>query len=986
MMDSTACDLGNSAWSKAMYSIHTATGKIQQFMLWRSRLGIINTHFVQYIRTRLKEKTINEDMVYTAVSASNPELKFDLAVADIVKAIDITSFGSSDVSVFLWTNTNVNMAPDFTENFFSEAEHAKFVADPTRADLYVITPTGGQKILNTVIVPTNDVQVTVGVDYSLRRAYSYPLSSLVNGDCGALLVIENRATGRRKFLGIHAAGNNTLGFATAINRESLEQAAEHFLPQIRMKPLSNEVGEVLSQLKIGEKLTASPMSCFEPISFPDEPFLGVFPIHVCLARRFQPHLGSNTHIRASLFQLEPSCPFVPTKKPARLSKFMDPDGNIVEPFYLALSKYVPAYIPLANLKWIEECADAEFAFVESSLALFPPKRREVLSFEIAVAGDEADPLFKAIPRQTSPGWPLVLEANPKHPHKTLWLGREGPVNFDNPHLQALKAEVLAQLEKAKLGIREYNVCLDVLKDELVSLEKAASGATRFISATSLLLLIRMRMLYGAFAADMLRTCIVNGSAVGANPYSNQWQDIVMWLQHVGKLHMGDGDFKFFDSSLLASVLWAIHDRIIVPYYGLPYSHPENMARRVTWAEIVNSLHIWKGTVYEWLSSHPSGHFLTAVLNSLYVRIAFRKAWIELHPRREAAIADFDHYVRVIALGDDHVYSVHPKAAHFYKPTAFVREFAFLGLGYTDSTKQPIVEDVWKTIEQVSFLKRSFRYEASLDRYVAPIELRTIRETVLWHPDYDHNHAISRDRFSIAIMELSLHSDAVWEEFSGPMFACYKKAYRLEYPIKSKAILMRKILDTTWETTSARFGDQDLIGLLGSGASKGDGPSDSNSAAPFRPLAGRVFVLPLLSQNVAAAGSILFLYEMCADYTRPERWYVRNHFPFEQHLLALHPEVGPFVPFLAATEDFRAELGSGVVSQLILEYFGAIVILSHPTTWAAYAGSMQEPMEALAPILSNPDNMLAVVLHLVEMFGDPVRIDGTRPPNYPLDAQ
>ena len=57
-------------------------------------------------------------------------------------------------------------------------------------------------------------------------------------------------------------------------------------------------------------------------------------------------------------------------------------------------------------------------------------------------------------------------------------------------------------------------------------------------------------------------------------------------------------------------------------------------------------------------------------------------------------------------------------------------FESLGLGFTDASKKPIVEE-FQDISEVSFLKRSFRYHDLLGKIVCPLELDVLQSGLSW---------------------------------------------------------------------------------------------------------------------------------------------------------------------------------------------------------------------------------------------------------------
>jgi len=87
--------------------------------------------------------------------------------------------------------------------------------------------------------------------------------------------------------------------------------------------------------------------------------------------------------------------------------------------------------------------------------------------------------------------------------------------------------------------------------------------------------------------------------------------------------------------------------------------------------------------------------------------------------------------------------------------------AKIGLKYTNENKSISFVKL-RPIYEVSFLKRSFRFEKIVNRWVAPISLETISNELDWTKKIDSN-AISKDKAMIAIRELSLHGKAKFDK-------------------------------------------------------------------------------------------------------------------------------------------------------------------------------------------------------------------------------
>jgi hypothetical protein len=93
-------------------------------------------------------------------------------------------------------------------------------------------------------------------------------------------------------------------------------------------------------------------------------------------------------------------------------------------------------------------------------------------------------------------------------------------------------------------------------------------------------------------------------------------------------------------------------------------------------------------------------------------------------------------------------------------------FAEFGFTYTDETKQvgKGVPD-YKTLEEVSFLKRGFIFNEERNCYDAPLDINTILEMINWvRKDLDQVES-TKINCENAIMELAMHPRAVFDKWT-----------------------------------------------------------------------------------------------------------------------------------------------------------------------------------------------------------------------------
>jgi len=470
-----------------------------------------------------------------------------------------------------------------------------------------------------------------------------------------------------------------------------------------------------------------------------------------------------------------------TTKPAHLIPFEGKDGK-VDVKSKAMSKYCINEICIKEdvLQSLEDCYFSDLIKVSTV-----DVEKRMYTFEEAVLGLAEDIGYGAISRNTSPGYPYIADKDVRlYPGKHYWFGNTEEYHMENSRVYKLKEECEEIIEDAKKGIRNEHIFVDCLKDERRPIEKVDEGKTRMFSSGPLKLLIVVRMMEGAYHNWFAKNKINNGSAIGVNPYSMDWQLMAMKLQQFGNSqpNVGAGDYSGYDGSQKP----IIHDRIsniINRWYD---DGKENaLVRKVLWAEVSQSKHLSGDTIYTWPASLPSGHPATALINTMYNGLANRYCWFAANNFNVNMLSKFTDYVYGIMLGDDIVYSVHPKYLSIYNDIKLEGYMASFGLTYTNETKTEKV-NVMRNIDEVGFLKRGFRYEEILGRYVAPLQLGVVTEIPYWTKTSDAIN-ITTSNVENCILELSLHGKEIYEEWSKKMAnSCDVnmnfKAYRPSYTV------------------------------------------------------------------------------------------------------------------------------------------------------------------------------------------------------------
>ena len=149
---------------------------------------------------------------------------------------------------------------------------------------------------------------------------------------------------------------------------------------------------------------------------------------------------------------------------------------------------------------------------------------------------------------------------------------------------------------------------------------------------------------------------------------------------------------------------------------------DNLIRTVLFYEITNARVCVDRWVIELFRGLPSGHPLTAVLNTIYTNVLFRMLFLSQGGKPE----EFDLQMYLIALGDDHVVSM---SGVDLDPVVCADFFRTIGMDYTMADKSQVRPE-FSDVSEVVFLKRAFRYEPRIRRQVLVLGLNTVLEMPL----------------------------------------------------------------------------------------------------------------------------------------------------------------------------------------------------------------------------------------------------------------
>jgi hypothetical protein len=554
----------------------------------------------------------------------------------------------------------------------------------------------------------------------------YRGGSTIDGDCGALVVACDPRMSR-KICGMHVAGQTNAGFSFILIKEHVDYllAEAHRSAKLSFEPPVTKENERPTIQGAVEQLGLS-KGVFEPTktSIRRSEIYGLFPI---------------TKVAAVLAPV-PGCD--PLIKGAQ---------NFGNP---------PGYISQEDM---ESCKGS----MEAAFFVGKPTIARKLTLEEAVFGIPG--VIEPMKTDTSPGYPWCLESHPE-PGKRHWINTE--TRFIHEDLR----QAINQLEQDAIdGKISPTIFKDTLKDERRKLSRCDRSKpedikTRVFAASPMHLVIFMKMYYGAYFQHMQNERIKNTTAIGINPYSCEWHQIVMKLREVDS-KVNDGDYERFDTTQppafidgffqVARKWYQLYQRVDAPrmpvydVWGkqkhLPASTDhDDMCREAIGRQVTFAIHLCREETYRVAGKNPSGVFGTTQINSGSNLQAFQYSWDKIYPQHAGPV-HFHRNVRMVTNGDDVIFSVRREFSDFTIANIAV-QMAKINMIITPALKEGGLVEA-RPVEQVTFLKRGFKLMNGF--YRAPLDIEVCKDMTQYTKKSADNMAATIENIKISAMELGV---------------------------------------------------------------------------------------------------------------------------------------------------------------------------------------------------------------------------------------
>jgi len=147
-----------------------------------------------------------------------------------------------------------------------------------------------------------------------------------------------------------------------------------------------------------------------------------------------------------------------------------------------------------------------------------------------------------------------------------------------------------------------------------------------------------------------------------------------------------------------------------------------------------------------------------------------------------------------------VAAISDRALEWYNQNTISAAMINLNLEYTtENKKQDCIVANYRSLGEVSFLKRNFRFHKEKALFIAPLELRVILEMPYWTKKGIHEITIQMDNVENALQELSLHPREIFDEWAPHIIRNSQELLDFTPPVVSQNALLRASMarDDAW---------------------------------------------------------------------------------------------------------------------------------------------------------------------------------------------
>lgn len=306
------------------------------------------------------------------------------------------------------------------------------------------------------------------------------------------------------------------------------------------------------------------------------------------------------------------------------------------------------------------------------------------------------------------------------------------------------------------------LAVETFKDEIRVMEKVDTPRT--FRVLPLPVIIRTKQYLAKLLQHIKADMWHNQIAIGYNPYKHAGQ---MYKQLKSMYMVFDVDVKNWDGTVLAQVQQMVNDVVIEFYSG-----KNKRGLRLLLNSVINGYVMVGDALYQTTHSMPSGSWITALFNSFYNKVLSAMSYSRAC-RVDGITPNLDEFKMNVdwAMGDDKQCGATVNTYKQFNAIRFKEACDEWKIVVTNGDKTPITA-ASTSLSNVSFLKRTYKYNSDLDRMVAVLSYDTILNTIQWYDSKSDYFAAMQGKLLSMSVECYLHSETLWASL-------YNKFYKTD---------------------------------------------------------------------------------------------------------------------------------------------------------------------------------------------------------------
>lgn len=544
------------------------------------------------------------------------------------------------------------------------------------------------------------VQKTRDYCYPLEKEFVYWTGSVqkdtVNGDCGTILVMHNPHC---VILGLHQLGGaRQQVFSVALTQSRVEEALKHF-DRVHIEPSAPVLQAPSAPKSLGPVRHRSPLRWLQK---------GHLKVYGSFAG-FTP--APRSRVCSTLLGKQ-----ILADRKWDLS-VAAPDLGDYRAWHHAYNDIMGQQYGLIDRTTLKQATDGYVSDVIAGLSREDLDSIQALSEDAAVRGITGVQFIDKMNFNSSMGEPYCKS-------KRHFISLEDPERLDSAKFDEEVRELMRVIrEKYSQGKRASPVFSGQIKDEPRPLKKIAQGMNRLFTGASAAWSVVVREQLLTFVAVMMKNPLLFEGAPGCVVQSLEWEKFRDYLTKFGEERCIAGDYGKYDKRMPAEVILEAVRAIVEILKAAGYTDEECLPIWAFGYDIAYPVVNMGGDLVEFSGSNPSGHPLTVIINCIANSIYMRYCYVELNPAKECK--SFKSNVALLTYGDDNAAGV-SACVPWFNHTAVSKVLGDIGIVYTMADKE--AESVpYIHINEVSFLKRTWRWDEDVGAYVAPIEEDSIKK-------------------------------------------------------------------------------------------------------------------------------------------------------------------------------------------------------------------------------------------------------------------